>query len=60
MEEGPGGLKKRNIRVRSKSESNNILDPEPLVRGTDPDRDSGSGYFHHQAKLVRKTFIFTV
>jgi hypothetical protein len=30
-----------------------LLDPalDPLVRGTDPDR--GSGFFYHQAKIVR-------
>jgi hypothetical protein len=30
-----------------------LLDPDPLVRGTDPDPDN-------QAKLVRKTLIPTV
>jgi hypothetical protein len=33
-----------------------LLDPDPLVRGTDP----GSGSFYHQAKIVNKTLILTV
>jgi hypothetical protein len=41
-----------------------LLDPDPLVRSTDPDPPifplviwrSGSGSFYHQAKIVRKSF----
>jgi hypothetical protein len=41
-------------------QKNNVIssvpDPDPLVRGTDPE----SGSFHHQAKIVRKAFFSTV
>jgi hypothetical protein len=33
-----------------------LPDPDPLVRGMDPDPDS----FYHQAKTVRKPLIPTV
>jgi hypothetical protein len=33
-----------------------LPDPDPLVRGMDPDTDP----VYHQAKIVRKTFIPTV
>jgi hypothetical protein len=33
-----------------------VLDPDPLVRGMDPDPVS----FYHQSKIVRKTLISTV
>jgi hypothetical protein len=34
-----------------------LLDPDPLVRGMDPDPDP---YLYQQAKIVRKTLILTV
>jgi hypothetical protein len=37
-----------------------LLDPDPLVRASDPASDPDPVIFHHQAKLVRKTLIPTV
>jgi hypothetical protein len=37
-----------------------LPDPDPLVRGMDPESGSESGPLYHQAKIVRKTLIPTV
>jgi hypothetical protein len=52
------------IRIRIQINRIHILsgfaDPDPLVKGMDPNPHPDSGSFYEQAKLVRKTWIPTV